>query len=115
MPHAVVFVVVFKVYADYFILKFNCNEFDEKQIFEVIRNWLNFRLRSFLCQGTLITKNSGCSFLQVSFLYAGSYCKLLILTSYTKFELNSLRNNEITNYRHDTVEVRNDGIFKQWL
>ena len=56
MPHAVVFVVVFKVYADYFILKFNCNEFDEKQIFEVIRNWLNFRLRSFLCQGTLITK-----------------------------------------------------------
>ena len=115
MPHAVVFVVVFKVYADYFILKFNCNEFDEKQIFEVIRNWLNFWLRSFLCQGTLITKNSGCSFLQVSFLYAGSYCKLLILTSYNKFELNSLRNNEITNYRLDTVEVRNDIIFKQWL
>ena len=56
MLHAVVFVVVFKVYADYFILKFNCNEFDEKQIFEVIRNWLNFRLRSCLCQGTLITK-----------------------------------------------------------
>ena len=115
MPHAVVFVVVFKVYADYLILKFNCNEFDEKQIFEVIRNWLNFRLRSFICQGTLITKNSGCSFLQVGFLYADSYFKLLILTSYTKFELNSLRNNEITNYRHDTVKVRNDVIFKQWL
>ena len=26
--------------------------------------------------------------------------KLLILISYTKFELNSLRNNEITDYRH---------------
>ena len=50
MPHAVVFVVVFQVYAHYFILKFNCNEF------EVIRNWLNFRLRSFLCQGTLVKK-----------------------------------------------------------
>ena len=34
-------------------LKFNCNEFDEKPIFEGIRNWLNFRLRSFLCKGTL--------------------------------------------------------------
>ena len=56
MPHAVVFVVDFKVYAHYFKVKFNCNEFDEKPIFEVIRNWLNFRLRSFLCQGTLITK-----------------------------------------------------------
>ena len=70
--------------------------------------------------GTLITKNSGCSFLQVSFLYAGSYCKLLILTSYTKFELNSLKFNYRhdtveSNYRHDTVEVRNDVIFKQWL
>ena len=65
-----------------------------------------------------MTKNSGCSFLQVSVLYARSYCKLLILTSYTKFELNSLRNNERTNYRyfgcHDTVKVRNDVIFKQW-
>ena len=58
-------------------------------------------------------------FLQVSFLYARFYRKLLILTSYTKFELNSLRNNEITNYRyfgfHNTVKVRNDVIFKQWL
>ena len=66
-----------------------------------------------------MTKSSGCSFLQVSFLYARSYCKLLILTSYAKFELNSLRNNEITNYRyfgcHNTVKVRNDVIFKQWL
>ena len=100
MPHAAVFLVDFKVNAHYFILKFNCNEFDEKPIFEVKRNWFNFRLRSFLCQGTLITKNSGCSFLQASFLCAGSYCKLQILTSYTKFEHNSLRNNEITNYRH---------------
>ena len=101
VPHAVVFVVVFQVYAHYLMLKFDCNESDEKPIFEVIRSWFNFRLRSFLCQGTLMTKNSGCSlFLQVNFLYAGSYCKLLILTSYTKFELNSLKNNEITNYRH---------------
>ena len=120
MPHAVVFVVVFQLYAHYFMLKFNCNEFDEKPIFEVIRNWLNFRPRSFLCQGTLITKNSGCSFLQVSFLYAGSYCKLLILTSYTKFGLNSLRNNEITNYRHfwlsrHSESQKNDVLFKQWL
>ena len=63
VPHAVVFVVVFQVYTHYFILKFNCNEFDEKPISEVIRNWLNFSLRSFLCQVTLMTKNSGCSFL----------------------------------------------------
>ena len=49
--------------------------------------------------------------------------KLLLLTSYTKFELDSLRNNEITmklliadifGYR-GTVKVRNDVIFKQWL
>ena len=74
VPHVVVFIVDFKVYAHYyFILKFNCNEFDEKPVFEVIRNWSIFRLRSFVCQGTLITKKSGCSFLQVSFLYAGSY------------------------------------------
>ena len=43
----------FQVYALYFILKFNCNEFDKKPVFEGIRNWLNFRLRSFLCKGTL--------------------------------------------------------------
>ena len=49
--------------------------------------------------------------------------KLLILTSYTKFELNSLRNNEITMKLlitdifgcHDKAEIRNDVIFKQWL
>ena len=49
--------------------------------------------------------------------------KLLILTSSTKSELNSLRNNEfilelmttdIFGCRHK-VEVRNDVIFKQWL
>ena len=49
--------------------------------------------------------------------------EFLILTSYTKSELNSLRNNEITiqllitdifGYR-DTAEVRNDIILKQWL
>ena len=49
--------------------------------------------------------------------------KLLILTAYAKFERNSLKNNEITMKLlttdifgcHDTVKVRNDVIFKQWL
>ena len=49
--------------------------------------------------------------------------KLLILTSYTKSELNSLRINEIaikllttdTFGCCDTVKVKNDDIFKQWL
>ena len=53
--------------------------------------------------------------LQISFL--------LILTSYAKFEFNSLRNNEITMKLLITVilgcrnkgKVRNDVIFKQWL
>ena len=48
--------------------------------------------------------------------------KLLILTSYAKFELNSLRNNEITTKLlitdifgcHNIAEVKNDVIFKQW-
>ena len=48
--------------------------------------------------------------------------KLLILTSYTKFELNYLRNNEITIKLLITdmfgclhkAEVRNDVRFKQW-
>ena len=47
----------------------------------------------------------------------------LILTSYTKYELNSLRNNEITMKLlitvifgcRDKAKVRNDVIFKQWL
>ena len=47
--------------------------------------------------------------------------KLLILTSYTKFELNSLKNNQITIKLsitdifgcRDRAEVRNDVIFKQ--
>ena len=46
--------------------------------------------------------------------------KLLILTSYSKFELNSLTNNDITMKLpitdifgcRDTAEVRNDVIFK---
>ena len=49
--------------------------------------------------------------------------KLLILTSYAKFELNSLRNNGITMKLlitdifgcRDKAEVRNDVIFKQML
>ena len=30
VPHAAVFIVIFQVYVNYFILKFNYNEFDEK-------------------------------------------------------------------------------------
>ena len=54
-------------------------------------------------------------------MFADSF--LLILTSYAKFELNSLRNNEVAmkllitdifGYR-DKAKVRNDVIFKQWL
>ena len=49
--------------------------------------------------------------------------KLLVLTSYAKFELNPLRNNEITMKLlitdifgcRDKAEVRNDVRFKQWL
>ena len=49
--------------------------------------------------------------------------KLLILTSYTKFELNSWRNNELTIKLPitdiygccDKSKIRNDVIFKQWL
>ena len=49
VPNAAMFVVVFSVYVNYFI-------FDEKPFFAVIRNWINFRLRSFLYQGTLRQK-----------------------------------------------------------
>ena len=46
-----------------------------------------------------------------------------LLLSSSKFELNSLRNNEITMKLlitdifvfHDTLKVRNDVIFRQWL
>ena len=49
--------------------------------------------------------------------------KLLSLTCYTKFELNSLRNNKIAIKLpitdifggRDTVKARNGVIFKQWL
>ena len=49
--------------------------------------------------------------------------KLLILTSYAKFEFNSLRNNEITMKLlitdifgcRNKLQVRNDVILKQWL
>ena len=55
MPHAVVFVVAFQVYAHYFTLKFNCNEFDgykklvkfqaEKFLMSGYFNYKNFRLQ----------------------------------------------------------------------
>ena len=53
MPNAAVFTVVFEVYINYFILQFSYNESDEKPLFDVIRNWINFRLTSFSDQGTL--------------------------------------------------------------
>ena len=53
MPNAAVFTVVFEVYINYFILQFSYNESDEKPFLDVIRNWKNFRLRSFSDQGTL--------------------------------------------------------------
>ena len=51
------------------------------------------------------------------------YLLVLILSSYTKFELNSLRNNENTMKLRiadifgcrDKAIVRYDVIFKQWL
>ena len=51
------------------------------------------------------------------------FSSLLILIFYAKFELNSLRNNEITMKLLitdifgccDKAKVRNDVIFKQWL
>ena len=55
MPNAAVFIVVLQVYANYFIFTY-LDEFDENQFFEVIRNWINFRLRSFLYQDTLRQK-----------------------------------------------------------
>ena len=59
---------------------------------------------------------------KISF-WATDMNKLLILTSYTKFELNLSRDNEIGMKLlitdifgcRDTVKVRNDVIFKQWL
>ena len=56
VPHAAVLIIVFQVYVNYFILKCNYNEFDEKPCFEVTINQLNFRLRSFFFQGTLREK-----------------------------------------------------------
>ena len=54
-------------------------------------------------------------------MFAVFFFKILI--PYTKFELNSLRNNEITMKLlitdifgcRDKAKVRNDVIFKQWL
>ena len=56
MPHAALFIVAFQVNVNYFILKSNYNEFDEKPFFEVTRNWLNFRLRSFLYEAAVFYK-----------------------------------------------------------
>ena len=70
MPNADVFIVVFQVYVNYFVLKFNSNEFDEKPFCEVIRNWINFRLRSFLYRGTLWQKiQAAVSYMRVLTVY----------------------------------------------
>ena len=77
VPNADVFIVVFKVYVNYFILKFNSNEFNEKPYFELIRNWINFRLGSFLYQDTLWQKIQN----PVSYKLA-SYVRVLTLLCY---------------------------------
>ena len=71
VPNAAVFIVVFQVHVNYLALKFNQNEFDEKLFFEVIRNRKNFRLRSFLYQGTLWQKiQAAVSYKIVSYMRA---------------------------------------------
>ena len=53
---------------------------------------------------------------KVSLFAANRMNKDLILISYTKFELNSWRNNEITNYRHFWPSRHSEWRqFKQWL
>ena len=71
------FIVVFEVYVNYFILKFYQNEFDEKPFVEVTRNWINFRLRSFSYQGTLWQKIR-LQFLISQFLLCGFLLYLLV-------------------------------------
>ena len=74
MPHAAVFIVVFQVYVNYFILKSNYNEFDKKPFFEVTRD---FRLRSFLYQGTLWQKiQAAVSYKLVSYMRVLTVCEL---------------------------------------
>ena len=78
VPNAAVFIVVFQVYANHFILKFNENEFDAKPFLEVIRNcWINFRLRSFLYLGTLWQKiHAAVSYKLVSCMRVLTLCRI---------------------------------------
>ena len=62
------------MYANYFILKFNLNEFGEKPFFSSFKKLDKFQAEKFLISGYLMAKNSYCSFLSVGFLYADSYC-----------------------------------------
>ena len=62
-PHAAVFIVVFQVYVNYFILKSNYNEFGEKPFFLSFLKLFKFQAEKFLISGYLMTNNSGCSFL----------------------------------------------------
>ena len=82
MPNAAVFTVVFEVYISYSILKFNYNESDENPFFDVIRNWINFRLRNFLYQATLRQNiQTAVSYKLVFYTrLAGSYCKCTMPT-----------------------------------
>ena len=75
MPNAAVFTVAFEVYTNYFILKLNHNESDEKPVFDVIRNLINFRLRGFSYQDTLWQN------IQAAFSYKlVSYMRVLTVT-----------------------------------
>ena len=78
VSNAAVFIVVFQAYVNYFILKFNQNEFDQKLFFEVIRNWIYFRLRNFLYQGTLWQKIQAAVFYKLV-----SYMRVLTVYMYS--------------------------------
>ena len=47
MSHAAVFIVVFQVYVNSFILKSNCNEFDEKPFFLSYKKLVKFQAEKF--------------------------------------------------------------------
>ena len=63
------------MYVNYLKIKLKKNEFDGKPFFKVIGNWINFRFRSFLCQGTLLQKNQATVFYKLV-SYMPSVCKL---------------------------------------
>ena len=79
MPHAAVFIVVFQVYVNCFILKSNYNEFDEKPFFLSYKKLAKFQAEKFLISGYLMIQNSGCSLISYklfSYLRVLTVCEL---------------------------------------